>query len=129
MTTTGLILLLIAVICWGYYARMSLKFEMERNELRHQLKELKGRQTRDQQVLNDYIEGEYLDNDTTKVVFWDELPKAPIDEAEPSPRIRPEEWVRGQTDRLGDGCKQVVYHEFGHILVGHDLQGCYYCKN
>ena len=46
MTTTGLILLLIAVICWGYYARMSLKFEMERNELRHQLKELKGRQTR-----------------------------------------------------------------------------------
>lgn len=69
MTTTGLILLLIAVICWGYYARRSLKFE-------HELRELKGRHQRDMQVLNDYIEGEYLDNDTTKVVFWDELPKA-----------------------------------------------------
>ena len=79
MTTTGLILLLIAVVFWGYYARLSLKLEMERDELRHKLKHL--------------------------------------------------DWVRGQTDRLGDGCKQVVYHEFGHILVGHRLQGCYHCKD
>lgn len=38
MTTTGLILLLIAVVFWGYYARLSLKLEMERDELRHRLR-------------------------------------------------------------------------------------------
>ena len=38
MTTAGLVLLLIAVACWGYYARLSLKLEQERDELRHKIR-------------------------------------------------------------------------------------------
>ena len=30
--------MLIAVVFWGYYARLSLKLEMERDELRHKLR-------------------------------------------------------------------------------------------